>query len=80
MLWGRLQETAYTCTGGVATNVHNEHSWTDEKRWCSRSRLCGGLATLYSQRKILLITQGLVDLIDEEEMSEARRMQGRGEE
>jgi hypothetical protein len=77
--WGRLHETACACTGIVATSVLNEHSWTTEKQWCSRSGLCEGLATFYTQRKMLHITQGFADQIDEEEMGESRGTQGRGE-
>ena len=60
---GRLQETACTCTGSVATSVLNDNSLTAENRWCSPSGLCGGLATLYPKTKMLLITQGLADLM-----------------
>jgi hypothetical protein len=63
---------AHVRAGSVATRVLNEHSWTAEKRWCSRSVLCEGLANLYPQRKMLHITQGLADQTDEEEMGEAR--------
>lgn len=80
MTWGQLQETACTCTGSVATSALNERYWTAEKRWCSLSGLCGGVAILYPQREMLHITQGTADQINKEEMGEACGTQGRGEE